>query len=419
MPLVFSPTGLEIQTQQEIFNELAGLVQAQFGANTNVSPTSIMGQLLNIFAEFIALNQQVLLATYASYDPEQAAGDQLDRLAELTGTIRRGETFSVVEGVIRFSGPAVVPDGSQIRNDDNNTIWQAINGPYTDGGGPYPEDVPAFFQAVDAGPVIGQANTNWSPVTIITGFSDFLNPTDDAFQGALEESDEAFRIRRNEELYRKTIGPRGAISAQVGAIDGENGTVVYARTYHNPSITPVDSDGIPFKAFNVVVRTNPDPPPLALQQEIFDTIGNAMGAGGEAYGTDYTGFWTDIESQSQPVAFDVLQNLGIFIVIDVTTTGNSAVFPPHLQQMADLIRATVLEQALAQFQVIGQTLSSDEFLFIAWNLKATGQIKGVLNIDCTIGDTNLDQFAFFPVGIRQIAQYDSVNILINIDGNPY
>lgn len=419
MPLVFNSSGLEIQTQSEIFNELASLVQTTFGPNTNVSATSIMGQLLNIFAEFIALNQQVLLATYASYDPEQAAGEQLDRLAELTGTLRRGETFSVVEGLIIFSGPAVVPDGSQIRNDDNSTVWQAINGPYTDTGGPYPELVPAFFQAVDPGPVQANAGTEWSPVTIITGFFDFTNPSEDAVLGAFEESDEAFRIRRNDELFKKTIGPRGAISAQVGAIDGANGTVIYSRCYHNPNITPVDDDGIPFKAFNVVVRTVPDPPPLALQQEIWDTIGNAMGAGGEAYGTDYVGTWTDIENQSQPVAFDVLDDLDIYIKLDVTTQANAQVVPPSLPQMADLIRSTVLAAANAQFQVTGQTLSADDFFFITWGLKTTGQLKGIVDIDCEIGDDGLTWFPTFPVGIRQIAQYTSVNILINIDGNPY
>jgi len=67
-----------------------------------------------------------------------------------------------VDGLIEFSGPATVNDGDIIQNDDNQSQWQAVNGPYTDTGGPYPEQVPATFVALESGPVLANAGTNWS-----------------------------------------------------------------------------------------------------------------------------------------------------------------------------------------------------------------------------------------------------------------
>jgi len=420
MPLILDADGLTIQTQEEIFNELASLVKTSFGVNTNTSTSSWMGQILNIVSEFVVYNQQGLLASYASFDPSQAEGVVLDARAALTGSLRRGETYSTVTGLIEFSGPSVVPDGSQIRNDDNQSVWESINGPYTDGGGPYPELVPAQFQAVDPGPILAQANTNWSTVSVIAGFADYSNPADDADLGRLSESDGAFRDRRNVELFSKTAGPREAISAQVSKISSTNGTIDYVRTYHNPTLSPTDSNGVPFKAYNVVVRTTPDPCPLALQQEIFDVLLQATGAGGQAYGTSYTGTATDIEGQTQDMAFDRLLDLDVYIQFDIYTLNNGQVFPPDKQQMADIIRAYVLEQAILQYRVIGGLVLVDDIQFLAWSLKANGTIKGVTNIDTTMSDDGINYNANgVVVGVRNIATYDSPRILINIDGAPY
>ena len=251
MTLALTAAGLQTQTQDQIVAEMVAKLRSTFGTNLNTSSTSIMGQLVNIVSELRSLDQQTLLAVYRSFDPNTAQGAALDRLATLTGSTRNGATSSVVQGFLTFSGIATVNDGDLIENTDNATQWQAINGPYTSAG-PFPETIPATFQAVDTGPILANANTNWALVTVIAGLDGFANPADDAALGRDQETDPDFRARRQIELFSQNVGGLAAIRAVVSRVDG----VETVRVYHNPNRQPTDSDGIPFKAFNVWLKPN-------------------------------------------------------------------------------------------------------------------------------------------------------------------
>lgn len=429
--------GLSTETQSEIFDGLAADIQATFGTNTNVDISSIMGQWLNITAEVQALDQAELLAVWRRFDSNSAAGVALNALAALTGSIRRGETQSVVDGFITFDGPASVPNGSLILNEDNQTSWQSINGPYTDTGGPYPELVAATFQAVDAGPTLANAGTTWSVTTVIVDFGGFTNPTDDATIGENEESDEDFRRRRQLELYSQNIGPLLAIQGVVSKVNTSNGQVTDVRVYHNPATNPTDSDGIPFKAFNVVVETDPPLPiPQAagpiepLAQDIADAIFSATGAGGESFGTDYGVVEvisvTDVEGQSQgPVKFDVVADIDIFIDIDIilfTNNDDGPVIPEDPQQMADLIRSTVATSLTTAFVTLGRDARALDTSGVIQSLILDGELSGLAS--ATTG-VSLTQPAFpitaltAAISIREKADYDSGNIRIEIDGTAY
>ena len=129
MSLALTPAGLSTQTQAEIVAELTAKIRATFGNNTNTSTASIMGQLVNIVAEFRAFDQQILLAVYRAFDPNSALGVALDRLAALTGSVRKGSTVSVVDVVLSFVGPGIVNNGDLFQNDDTSTQWVATGDP--------------------------------------------------------------------------------------------------------------------------------------------------------------------------------------------------------------------------------------------------------------------------------------------------
>jgi len=346
MSLALSPSGLSTQTQQEIVDELVAKLRATFGTNLNTSTSSIMGQLVNIVAELRSVDQQTLLAVYRSFDPNSAQGVALDRLATLTGSVRKGAQPSVVQGVLTFSAPASVVDGDLIENLDNSTQWEAVGGPYT-AVGPFPETIPATFQSVDDGPILANANTNWGAVTVIAGLDGFANPVDDAALGRLQESDPDFRQRRQIELFSQNIGGLAAIRAVVSKVEG----VETVRVYHNPTIQPVDSQGIPFKAFNVVVETQPQPPPAALQQSIAEAIFSATGAGGEPFGTDYNLLVPDEEGNPQPVGFDLIDQVTVTIEITINTIGTEQVISNNI---ADVVADAVLDRARESFSDIGR-----------------------------------------------------------------
>lgn len=407
MTLQLTTSGLETQTQEEIVAELSAKIRATFGNNTNTNPSSIMGQLINIISEFRALDQQVLLSVYRSFDPNSAIGVALDRLAALTGSVRKGATRSVVEGLLTFSGAGTVNDGDIIENADTGSQWQAFGGPYVAAG---PGDIPASFESVDFGPVLANAGTTWNLVTIVPNLVGFANPVDDAALGRTQETDPDFRVRRQVELYSQNVGGLAAIRSTVSRVEG----VETVRVYHNPQTQPVDADGIPFKAFNVVVETQPTPPPAALQQSIADAIFSATGAGGEAFGTDYNLTVTDVEGNPQPnIRFDLVDQVPIFVNITASTIGTEQPISTNLGQV---IADEVLARARADFSDIGRNQLGFEYVGIVFDLQNSGEISGVVSVTVELSRVSAAGPFVDPVEIdvRERPRFESSQISVTV-----
>lgn len=427
-PFDLLSTGLQTQTFEEIFEELGQNLQSAFGPTLNTTLSSVNGQFMRIMSELRAADQQAWLNVYRSFDPNSATGTALDARAALTGSLRKGASSSTVEGILTFNAAGVVADGTQVSNDDTGTVWETINGPYTDTGGPYPEQVAAQVQAVNTGPLIAPAGTTWSLVTVLAFIDSFTNPVEDATLGRNLETDAEFRYRRTVELFSKGQGPLATIAGIVSQVDTANGRVDTVQVYHNPATNPVDADGIPFKAFNVVVETTPSPPPAALQQDIFDAILTATGAGGEAYGTDFVGTALDLENQVQNVAFDLVDDLDIFQQITIetafTTGGDLPVVPSDLATMATVIQEAVVEAAQdrTRFNRIGRDYKEIDTTTVITELITSGQLQGVDTVEVdlsTVSKTGPFTADFVTVGIRQRPDIDSGEIRILIDGVVY
>jgi len=423
-PLQLSSDGLQTQTQQEVFDELGQKLVSVFGNSLNTTLQSVNGQYMWITSELRAVDQQVLLDVYRSFDPNSATGVSLDQRAALTGSIRKGAANSTVDGLIEFGGAGTVNNGDLIRNDDQNTLWEAINGPYTDTGGPYPEYVAATFQAVDTGPKLADAGTNWSVVTVSANFDGFANPVEDATLGRDQETDPEFRARRLIELHSPGLGPLSTINAIVSKVDTDNGRVDTVRTYHNPNINPVCPMGIPFKAFNVICETTPNPPGAGLQQDIFDAILTSMGGGGEAYGTSYTGTAVDVEGQTHPIAFDIVTLVDLYLQITISTAdstgGDGPVIPEDQTQMAEIIRDACVTAATNSFTVIGRDAKEIDYIGTIQNLILSGQLSGIDIIQVDLSDVSkTGPFTpdFLPITIREKIDLDSGEIRVIIDGN--
>ena len=409
MTLQLTATGLQTDTQAQIVDELTAKIRATFGNNTNTSTSSIMGQLVNIVAEFRAFDQQVLLAVYRSFDPNSAVGVALDRLAALTGSVRKGATVSVVDVIFEFTGAGIVNDGDLFENLDTSTQWQATGGPYSDTGGPYPELVNGTLASVDVGPILANAGTNWGLVTVNAAIASVTNPLDDADPGRLQESDVDFRVRRQVELFGQNIGGLAAIRAVVSKVEG----VTAVRVYHNPATQPVDADGIPFKAFNVVVETNPTPPPVDLQNRIGDAILASFGAGGEAFGTDYNILRPDIEGIPQPVGFDLIDEVDVFVNVTLNTAGTEQTISENL---AEVVSDAILAKAQDDFSEIGQNQLGFEYSAIVSELQESGQISGVVTVTVQLSRVSavgpfLDPV---PIGKRERPSFETVNIDVQV-----
>jgi uncharacterized phage protein gp47/JayE len=86
--------GLEIKRLSEVRADMAAKAKATFGENTNTEPDSVMGQLIDVFAEQVADLWQGLEALNDSFDPNKAEGKQLDNACALVGITRQSATQS-------------------------------------------------------------------------------------------------------------------------------------------------------------------------------------------------------------------------------------------------------------------------------------------------------------------------------------
>jgi uncharacterized phage protein gp47/JayE len=410
MTLALTPAGLQTNTQADLVAAMTAKIRATFGNNTNTTTSSIMGQIVNIVSEFDAFDEQILLAVYKSFDPSSAIGVQLDRLCAITGTIRKGETFSVVDVDLVFNAAGTVSNGDQFQNDDTGTLWEAVGGPYSDTGGPYPETVAGTLQALDPGEVLANAGTTWSIITANPALDGLSNPADDADLGQLQESDPDLRVRRNTELFAQGQGPLAAIRGAVSKVNG----VAAVRVYHNPTQQPADADGIPFKAFNVVVETNPPAPGAALRQAIADAIWTATGAGGEPYGTDHTETVTDSEGQPQTVRFDLISEVDVFAKITITTAGTEQ---PVSTNMAAVVGSALLAYAQTNWGEIGRNQLAFEWIGVVQQLQQDGEITGAVTVTAELSLTATGGPYADPleIGIRERPSFESVNILVEVD----
>lgn len=423
-PLQLTANGLQTQTWDEIFAELGLLLQARFGNTLNTDVSSINGQYMRIVSELRAVDQQALLDVYRSFDPNSAVGTALAARCALTGTVRHGESYSTVEGELEFNAAGIVPNGTALQNDDTSTQWQTIDGPYTDTGGPYPETVAARWQAVEAGSATAPAGTAWSLVTPLAFLNGAANPSEDATLGALEETDAELRYRRTVELYSQGQGPLASIASVVSRVDTENGRVDTVRVYHNPNINPVDADGIPFKAFNVVLEVTPTPPSIGLQRDIFAAILSVLGAGGEAYGTDYTGTAVDYEGQHQIVAFDLVALVDVFLQIEISTSADELLVPLDPAQMATEIQSTVTAAAqdVAKYNKIGRDVREVDYVGAIVAAVVAGELGGIDVIDVSLSTTSKTGpyiADVVPLGIRERPDIDSGKVRVVIDGTVY
>jgi hypothetical protein len=412
MPIQLTEDGLEVQTQTEINDEVSAALRAQplLGPNVHLDPTeSVLGQVVGVVVELEALTQQAMASLHRSMDRGGAIGRPLDARVGLTGTTRKGRTKSQVDGLLTFTGAATVPNLARYKHVDTNTIWEVTDGPHTRVGA---GTEAATLTAIDSGTLEAAAASDWTNVTIIANVTGFTNPSEAAIKGRVREVDEQVRRRSQRELYSQGQGPLAAIEGAVLKVDG----VVNARCYHNPSTSPTDSDGIPFKAINVVVETSPSTPTVDQQQAIGEAIFSALGGGGEAYGTDYTVDVVDAEGTVHEVSFDVVTNVDIWIEIDlVTSTSEVAVSP----QIDEVVADAVLALALEEHTVAGRDVKTIDYSGEASRLLALGLIgdpAGITGVDGVAVRVGLSDppavTTKLSIGIRSKPSFDAARITV-------
>lgn len=210
--------------------------------NWNVLPESPDGHAIAIWAETLAnLDEQVQYA-YMSRDPATATGQALNDIATYAGLERKPATFSTATVVITGTDSTVIPAGNRVRNASTGTTW-ALDEEVTISG-----TTQANVTATEAGSLTAAIGTLTEIVDPVAGWQSVTNDQV-AAQGLDQESDSAFRLRRNQSVSLPGSNQVDNIFSAVSNVDG----VVQARVYENPEST-VDSNGLNDHSIAVFVQ---------------------------------------------------------------------------------------------------------------------------------------------------------------------
>lgn len=379
-------TGFTPKTFDEIKTDLENGLRSSISPNLNLGPTTELGALVAIVANEIADNWEAIESVYAAQYPSTGDGSSLDRLSELTGTIRAPATKSKVTATLNINDGITVPAGS-IASVVGLPAVRFVTIDDAVGPGPGAQDVEVEMEGESTGPIAAPTGTLTVIETPVSGWNSITNAAD-AVLGTDTETDAALRLRRVEELARAGTGTVDAIRADVTDVD----SVTSVRVFENTTDV-VDGEGLPPHSFEVVALGGAD-------QDIIDTIWDGKPAGIETSGTT-SGTATDTQGDPHTVKFSRPTLEPVFV--DVVVSKDPNIYPSDGDEQ--------IKAALAAF-VSAMDIGEDVIYVTLYD--SIFSVSGVLDV------TTLEIDLFSPpsgtvnlaIGNRELATLDTADITV-------
>lgn len=460
--------GFVPQTLSVIRESINTVMRNTFGASIDVSNLSIMGQIIGIVAERLALLWELSEAVNSSQDPDKATGAALEALCLLTGTFRPAATYSTVTLTLTGTPATAVPALSAVRTNSTEiefktdslatitalTAW-VVSTPYvvgdrrtanaqvfrctiagtstSSGTGPMviPSEIEAALNgfititdgtitweylgegtgaidvtalATTTGPVVAATKDLRVIVNSVSGWESVLNLAD-ADPGRSVATDSELRLLRELELAHGGSTPVNALRAELlDVVD-----VVAVTIFQN--VTDVtDADGIPPHSIEALVR-GPDSPDVAFDQSIFDALLAGVAAGIRTFGNVTGGVFgtaTDDQLTVHAMAFTRPTNVPIYVAISVTKDPNT--YPADGD---DQIKLAI--DAYGDAQNTGKDAVSSRIAAAAFT------VPGVLDVtSCFIGTAPGPTLSTtIAISLRELATFSTLNVAVTaIDGVP-
>ncbi len=263
--------------QQEILDELDAR-----GLSTDIDfERDVMwGIMTTVTANRLGKLGEGNQAVYNAFDPNNAGGVQLDSLGSVVGVNRLEATESRVTLRCGTTGadPVELTQGSITEGggDDGKARWILL----ADGTIPAASTVDLLFEAQEAGETdaaIGEIDTI---VTPIDGWETVTNLAA-ATPGRDRETDQEYRIRRQESLQITGGRSLNALRAQLLTLDG----VLGAGVIDNDLATSETVEGVTLAPHSVAVFIHPSTITTAEKQAIAQQIYDQIAAGIDTNGT--------------------------------------------------------------------------------------------------------------------------------------
>lgn len=401
MALSFDTTGLTIQTQAEIFAELAAAVQdpAVLGPDADTSESSTLGKILAVFAGREASLQQLLEMQVLTLDPQAATGFRLDTLALLNGVSRLPATYAASSTGIEVVTDAAttVPGGSIVRNDRTQDDWLLAASVIAGGAGTHAGSIIAR----EAGLKEYLATDTWTIVTPSANWTAFgtVGDLDPDEAGSETETDEDLKSRRLQALLAQGNDFDAIVSA-VAQLPG----VSYVGGLNNRSDSTVD--GVPPRSVEIVVAGGDD---TAIAQTIYDHLPT----GAESFGdTTVSIASTALPGYSQDISYSRPTDVDIWLRATVSDTGSEITPAPNA---ADAIAAELLARANALMTDPGTNVVPGALTGYVWSITADATSgRPTLTSVLIEGSTDGATWSTSPIVIDhdERADFDSLRISV-------
>jgi len=238
----FTPDGIQVQTFQEIYDELAAGYRSIYGEDINLDPDSPDGQRVAIEAQLVLDAQSFGALEYNQRDPDFALGQSLNSIIKLSGITRRPATRSQVDVEVTTDRPLTLPEDYAVE-DDLGQAWTTLNAIDIIAGETTVTLFAETFGAVEADPA-----TVINPVTVVIGVLSVTNALS-AVVGIDEETDQELRVRRNRSLETPQSSSTGRLFTALANLPSVTDVAVYEN---DTDVT--DADGIPAHSLWVVVE---------------------------------------------------------------------------------------------------------------------------------------------------------------------
>ena len=218
----FTREGVEVQTFDEIFNELVDAYKLIYGDDIVLEPNTPDGQRIGVMAKMSADSQAFGLSLYQMFDPDFSIGDQQNKLIKIAGITRSTATQSSAVVAINTDRDLTLKSGFTV-SDENNQNWVLKDDTATTAGTNNVTLLSEKFGEIQALP-----NTITTIEKIVIGVLSATNPQA-AIPGSPSESDAALKERRNLSLENPAYSTTGSLYAKLANIDG----VVDLQVYEN------------------------------------------------------------------------------------------------------------------------------------------------------------------------------------------
>ena len=357
----------ERQTMETEYEERTGL-------DIDFDFDEFLGNLFPVIADRLGALYEDVQAVVDSRDPNNATGNSLATISQLTGAGRQSSTFGTVLQDLTGTAGTIVPGGSTIYEGGgtaDDARWVQRDDVTLDGGG---SATGVICDAQDAGAIGAGPGDVDAIVTAVFGLDSVTNPLS-ATPGTNVQTDPELRVFRAQTLQLGGSAAAAALQAELLTID----LVTAAIVLENATNVPVVIEGVTIDEHNMAPIVHPASIPAATKQEVADAIYRTTCGGINTSGSE-TAEVIGGDLAPKVVRFSLSTTLTVDVTYDVVR--ESGVDVPDIATIE-----TELETATTTF-FAGLNLAEDVLVIDLVCIAAP--IEGVRSVTVTLATDPVD-----------------------------